>query len=95
VALAGMVTGNASALVLVRHSGIDRVEVADVLRGRWPELTISDLGSASPCWALSVEDAVELARARRGVEPLRIVVLGSVDVQREAMIAAARWMVAA
>jgi hypothetical protein len=38
--------------------------------GRTPRCKVS------PVWNLGIEDAVELARAKRGVEPLRIVVMG-------------------
>jgi hypothetical protein len=75
VAMGGMATGRGAALVFVRHAEIDRVEVADVLRRRWPDVTVGDIGSASPCWSFEVEDAVDLARARRGVEPLRAIIL--------------------
>ncbi|MBD0272519.1 MAG: hypothetical protein ICV73_11390 [Acetobacteraceae bacterium] len=70
-----MVTGDGAALVLVRHPGIPREEVAEVLRWRWPNLTVSDVGAVSPSWAMSIEDAAELAGTRRGIEPLRIVIL--------------------
>ena len=75
VAIAGMASADRTAVVLVRHGGIDRAEVADVLHRRWPDAAIGDVGSLSPSWEFAIEDAVELARARRGVEPLRIVVL--------------------
>jgi hypothetical protein len=73
VALAGMATGDA-ALLLVRHPGIGRSEVADVLGARWPDAFVGDIGAAEPSWTMTTEDAVELVRIRRGVEPLRIVV---------------------
>lgn len=75
VALAGMATGNRDLLVLVRHAGIPRAEVADVIRRRWPGVVIGDVGSVSPSWMFTIEDAAEVARTRRGVEPLRVVVL--------------------
>ena len=75
VAIAGMATGDGTAFVLVRHPGITRHEVAAVLGRRWPAAVVREIGAAEPSWSMSVEDAAELARARRGVEPLRIVVL--------------------
>ena len=75
VAVAGMAAGDGTALLLIRHEGISRAEVGEVLRGRWPVAPIGDVGAVPPSWTFAVEDAAELARARRGVEPLRIVVL--------------------
>lgn len=75
VAIGGMATGDGTAFVHVRHTGLARSEVAAVLRTRWPAAVITEVGASEPSWAMSVEDATELARARRGVEPLRIVVL--------------------
>jgi hypothetical protein len=75
VAIAGMAAGDRTALVLVRHPGVTRGEAAQVLRRRWPSAAIGDVWAASPSWEMPVEDAAQLARARRGVEPLRIVVL--------------------
>ena len=68
-----MATGDDTAFVLVRHPGIARHEVAAVLGRRWPAAVVRKIGAAEPSWSMSVEDAAELARARRGVEPLRIV----------------------
>ena len=67
-------TGTATALLLVRHAAIDRAEVAEVLHRRWPSSVVGDVG-AEPSWSMSAQDAAELAHTRRGVEPLRIVVL--------------------
>jgi hypothetical protein len=74
VVIAGMATGDDRVLLLVRHAGIDRAEISDVLGRRWPTGRIGDFAAVSPLWTLTTEDAVELARARRGVESLRIVV---------------------
>ena len=75
VALAGMATGDGEVFMLVRHPGLARSEVAAVLRKRWPAAVLQDVGAAEPRWSMSTEDAAELARFRRGVEPLRVVVL--------------------
>jgi hypothetical protein len=75
VALAGMAFGDGTALLLIRHSAVALAEVADVVVGRWPDAILREGTSASPCWSLAPEDAIGLARARRGVEPLRVVVL--------------------
>lgn len=75
VAIAGMASADRTAVVLIRHPGIVRADVADVLHRCWPGAIVGDVGSLSPSWEFAVEDAVELARAKRGVEPLRILVL--------------------
>lgn len=75
VAIAGMASADRTAVVLVRHAGLERAEVADVLHRRWPDAAIGDVGSLSPSWEFAIEDAVELACARRGVEPIRLVIL--------------------
>ena len=74
VEVAGMARGEGTALVLVRHPGTARAEVADVFGGRWPDAVIGDAVASGPSWAMATEDAADLARARRGVEALRIVV---------------------
>ena len=73
--MAGMATGGGTAFVLVRHPGVTRQEVAAILRRRWSATVVGEVGAAEPSWSMPVEDAAELARARRGVEPLRVVVL--------------------
>jgi hypothetical protein len=71
-----MAAGDGSVWLLIRHPGVTRAEIADALRSRWPGAVVGDAGAAEPSWEISsVEDAVELARARRGVEPLRIIIL--------------------
>jgi hypothetical protein len=75
VAMAGMGLCDNTALVLVRHPGVARQEITAVLRRRWPTIDATNVGSTEPSWAMSIEDVVDLARLRRGVEPLRIVVL--------------------
>ena len=67
--------GDHTALVLISHQGVDRREVLDVLRRRWPDVVLKDLEQEEPAWAMTPDDAAELGRRRRGVEPLRIVVM--------------------
>ena len=74
VVMAGIATITGVALVLVGHAGVGRAEVGDMLRRRWPGAAIGDADEALPSWIMSAEDAAELARARRGAEPLRVVV---------------------
>jgi hypothetical protein len=69
-----MASGPDAVVVMIRHAGIEQGEVAGALQRRWPCLSVSDLG-VTPTSAFPVEDVVELALARRGTEPLRVVVL--------------------
>jgi hypothetical protein len=48
--------------------------VAAVLEARWTDASVGDVGAAEPSWQMATDDAAELARVHRGVEPLRIVV---------------------
>ena len=75
VCLAGMAGGDATALVLTTHEGVDRREVLDALRRRWPDVVVKELEQETPTVAMSPADAVDLGRCRRGVEPLRIVIM--------------------
>jgi hypothetical protein len=75
VGFAGMTGGDGTALVLVTHEGIDRHEVLDVLCRRWPDVVVKESDQEEPTWAMTAEDAADLGRCRRGVEPLRIVVM--------------------
>ena len=75
VCCAGMAGGDGTALVLVSHEGIDRREVQDVLCRRWPEVVVKTLEQEQPAVTITAEDAVDLGRCRRGIEPLRIVVM--------------------
>ncbi len=74
--MAGMASADGTALLMVRHPDIDQQEVLEVLRRRWPSAIISDIADEQPSREWPLEDIVELANVRRGVEPLRIVVLG-------------------
>jgi hypothetical protein len=58
---------------------VGRREVQDVLRRLWPEVVVKGLGQVVPTWAMAPEDAADLAPHRRGVEPLRIVILPQHD----------------
>ena len=63
------------ALIMVAHQGVDRREVLEVLGRRWPDVVVKGLEQEEPAWTMSVHDAAGLGSRRRGVEPLRIVVL--------------------
>ena len=70
-----MAGGDGMALVMITHQGIDRWEVQDVLRRRWPDVVLKDLEQEEPAWEMTPNNAAALGRRRRGVEPLRIMVM--------------------
>ena len=72
VAFGGLLSGN-EAMVLVQHIGIDPMRVWSVLSRRWPPIVLRAVGAA-PSPKLTVDVAAALARLRRGVEPIRIIV---------------------
>ena len=76
-----MAGGDGTALVMITHDGVDRREVMDVLRRRWPEVVVKTLEQEQPAVAMVAGDAADLGRCRRGVEPLRIVVMPQYDRQ--------------
>jgi hypothetical protein len=70
-----MMGGDHEALVLISHHAVDRREVLDVLRRRWPWVVLKDLLQEEPTWAMTADDAADLGSRRRGVEPLRVLVM--------------------
>jgi hypothetical protein len=81
VCFAGMADGDHVALVLVTHEGIDRREVEAVLRRRWPDVVVKSLEQEEPAVAMSPADAANLGRCRRGIEPMRVVIMPQQDRQ--------------
>jgi hypothetical protein len=75
VSIAGLVGGDHRALLLISHEGVERREVIDVLRRRWPDVALKDPENEEPVWAMTPDDAADLGSRRRGVEPLRILVM--------------------
>jgi hypothetical protein len=75
VSCAGMMGGDRQALVIISHQGIDRREVQDVLRGRWPSVVLKEPEQEEPTWVMTAYDAADLGSRRRGVEPLRVLVM--------------------
>jgi hypothetical protein len=73
VTFCGLLSGN-EALVLVQHTGIDPMSVWSVLKRRWPEIVVQNVHDNEPLWQMTVDDAAALARLKRGVEPIRVVV---------------------
>ena len=60
---------------MITHEGVDHREVEDALRRGWPDFVLKDLEQEQPVVAMLPGDAADLGRCRRGVEPLRIVVM--------------------
>jgi hypothetical protein len=75
VCCTGMAGGDHTAMVMITHEDVDRSEVVDVLRRRWPEVVVKTLEQEQPAVAMLPGEAADLGRCRRGVEPLRIVVM--------------------
>jgi hypothetical protein len=67
--------GDHIAMVMVSQQGTDRREVADVLGRRWPNVVVKGLEREELAWTMTPDEAAELGSHRRGVEPLRIVVM--------------------
>jgi hypothetical protein len=82
LSFAGMAGGDGTALVMVTHDGVDRREVLDVLRRRWLNAVVKELEQEQPAVAMLAGDAAALGECRRGVEPLRIVIMPQHDRQR-------------
>ena len=70
-----MIGGDGIAMIMISHAGVDRGALQGVLRQRWPHMPLKDLEHEAPVWAMTAEDAAELGSRRRGVEPLRIMVM--------------------
>jgi hypothetical protein len=75
VAFAGMAGADHTARVMIRHDGVNRDEVRDALRRRWAEVIVKSLAQEMPPHVMVAEDAAQLGRYRRGIEPLRVVVM--------------------
>ena len=77
VCCTGMAGGDGRVVVMILHEDIERCAVEDVLRRRWPNAVVKELEQEESTVAMSPGDAADLGRHRRGVEPLRIVVMPS------------------
>jgi hypothetical protein len=75
VAFAGLMGGDRVAMVMISHEGVDRRELVNVLRGRWPDVVLKDLEQEEPTWAMAAHEAAALGSRRRGVEPLQLTVM--------------------
>ena len=81
VCVAGMTGGDGRVLAMITHEGIDRREVQDALHRRLPDLVMKSLEQEAPTVAMTAEDAADLGRCRRGIEPLRVVIMPQQDQQ--------------
>jgi hypothetical protein len=70
-----MIGGDHRALVLISHEGVDRRDILDVLRRRWPDIVLKNLEHEEPMWEMTPDEAAGLGTRRRGVEPMRILVM--------------------
>lgn len=77
VTIAGLVDGNRT-LLLVQHPGISRASLWSVLERRWPNVMLCYPGYIAPSSVMTVQDAAALACRRRGIDPIRIVVMPQV-----------------
>jgi hypothetical protein len=75
VRIAGIIGGDRKAMVMVSHEGIDRSEIENVLRRRWPDVLVKKLRQEEPTWEMLPDDAAQLGRYRRGIEPVRLVIM--------------------
>jgi hypothetical protein len=75
ICFAGMIGGDGRAVVMITHEGVDRHEVEAVMRRRWPDAIVKSLEREEPAVAMTADDAADLGRCRRGVEPLRVVIM--------------------
>jgi hypothetical protein len=82
VAMAGLV-GDRVAVTLVKHPGLARADVWWALAGRWPDIVLTEIDNATPSNAMLADDAVSLALCRRGIEPVRIIVLEQVTASHD------------
>ncbi len=47
-------------MVMITHEDIERCEVLDILRQRWPDILVKSLEHEEPAWAMSPGDAADL-----------------------------------
>jgi hypothetical protein len=73
LAMAGLVDER-KAMILIQHERISHHNVCSALARRWSDVALIDPARFAPTARMTVADAADLARRRRGVEPLRIVI---------------------
>jgi hypothetical protein len=60
-------------------------EVWTKLERRWPDIMMSDPSNTEPACGMSVDNIADLARHRRGIAPLRIVILEQAAASHDGM----------
>ena len=68
-----------TARVMILHDDMDQDEVWDALRRRWPAVVAKRLAQEMPPHNMLAVDAAQLGQCRRGIEPLRIVIMPQHD----------------
>jgi hypothetical protein len=81
-----MTGGGHSALVTIVHEAIDRRDVQEALRRRWPDLALKSLEHEEPAVSMTAKGAADLGQRRRGVESLRIVIMPQPDRQTSTLL---------
>ena len=79
VCLSGLVTSHGTAMVVFDRGTVDRAEFVKAVQRRWAGATVTDLTDQAPSSEMTLRDAIELAALRRGIEPLRLLVLPQRD----------------
>ena len=75
LSVSGLMGGDHKARVMISHQGVDHRAVLHVLGRRWPNVVLKEFERKEPAWGMSADDAADLGSHRRGVEPLRVVVM--------------------
>ena len=73
MAIAGMLSGN-HLVIVVQHAGIERDALWAMLEQRWPMVSVRRVETIDPRSEFSVEQIVRIARLKRGIEPIRVIV---------------------
>ena len=66
-------------MVVFDRGTVDRAEFVKAVQRRWAGATVTDLTDQAPSSEMTLRDAIELAALRRGIEPLRLLVLPQRD----------------
>ena len=74
VAFGGIISGT-TAMVLAVHPHVPQAKMLTVLRQRWSDTVVLNLIGNEPSWRMDTDTAVLLSILRRGIEPLRAVVM--------------------
>ncbi|MGB9152905.1 MAG: hypothetical protein WCD70_07435 [Alphaproteobacteria bacterium] len=73
VAMGGLVDG-LHAKIIIKHQGIKRHEIEETLSRRWSGVVVAETYDFEPSILMPVNQTANLARHRRGVEAIRVVI---------------------